>query len=199
MGRKRLRAAARRDQIISVATSLFESQGYHSTTMEQIAQECDIAKASLDYYFASKEQLLVALHEEMMTALLDKQAARLETEMSGGEILHETIRDCIGLMDSHPGRLRIFFEARRALPAEFRAEISEQRRQYRLSVVETVRRGIDDGEFIDCDPEMAALAMLGMCNWSLQWYRPNGRLSSEAIADQFWAMFSTGLVKPLGA
>lgn len=187
-------AKERREQIINVAASLFESDGYHSTSMEQIADKVGIVKASLYYYFDSKEQLLVELHEEMMSSLLERQTARVKAdELNSAEILRETMRDILDLMESRPGRLRIFFEAYRAMPDPFRAEIIEQRRSYRQSVVATIKRGIERGEFRECDPELSALALLGMCNWSYQWYRSGGRLRAEAIADEFWDLFISGL------
>lgn len=194
MARTRLPAKARREQIINVAASLFESEGYQTTSMEQIADKVGIAKASLYYYFDSKEQLLVDLHEEMMFNLLARQAARTqETELSSEQTLKETMRDILDLMESRPGRLRIFFEAYRALPTKFGEEIARQRRRYRQSVVETIQRGVDRGEFRECDPELTALALLGMCNWSYQWYRIGGRLRAEAIADEFWELLMSGL------
>lgn len=49
-----------RQQIIAVALDLFHKQGFISTTMEQIAQEVDIAKKTLYNYFPEKEALISA-------------------------------------------------------------------------------------------------------------------------------------------
>jgi len=42
-----------------------------------------------------------------------------------------------------------------------------------------------DGSFVGTDPKLAALALLGMCTWVHRWYRPKGRLTEAAIADDF--------------
>jgi hypothetical protein len=34
------------------------------------------------------------------------------------------------------------------------------------------------------DPKIAALAIIGMCNWTYEWYRPRGRLTPTALADE---------------
>lgn len=47
-----------RKEIISVALNLFRSQGFTSTTMEQIANEADIAKKTLYNYFPEKEAII---------------------------------------------------------------------------------------------------------------------------------------------
>ena len=44
------------------------------------------------------------------------------------------------------------------------------------------RRGMRSGEFGLVDAKVAALAILGMCNWTAWWYQPGGRRSREEIA-----------------
>src|SRR5438128_388334 len=45
--------------------------------------------------------------------------------------------------------------------------------------------GMRGGSFVGTDPKLAALALLGMCTWVHRWYRPRGRLTETAIADDF--------------
>jgi AcrR family transcriptional regulator len=47
-----------RQKIISVAMDLFKKQGVGATTMEQIAEEADIAKGTLYNYFPVKEAII---------------------------------------------------------------------------------------------------------------------------------------------
>ena len=47
-----------RRKIIGVAMDLFKKQGFDATTMEQIADEADIARATLYSYFPVKEAIL---------------------------------------------------------------------------------------------------------------------------------------------
>jgi AcrR family transcriptional regulator len=191
---RRLRAEDRRAQILDVATTLFEADGYHSTSLEGIAREVGVAKASLYYYFKSKEDLLVALHQEMMVLLLDRQTEQMADQtMSRESVLRGIMQDIVGLMESHPGRLRIFFEAYRELPAPVRAEVAAQRRHYRQSVAKLISQGIAAGEFRECDPELTSLAVLGMCNWCYQWYRVDGSLSAKQIADNFHELIMAAL------
>ena len=34
------------------------------------------------------------------------------------------------------------------------------------------------------DAKISALAIIGMCNWTYEWYRPRGRLTPTALADE---------------
>jgi AcrR family transcriptional regulator len=51
-----------RQRILDVALDLFTEQGYDGTSLRQIAEQLDITKAAIYYYFESKEDILMALH-----------------------------------------------------------------------------------------------------------------------------------------
>ncbi len=48
----------------------------------------------------------------------------------------------------------------------------------------------------DCpDTGLAVRALMGIMNWTLTWYRPNGELSITKIADEYADLFLNGLMK----
>ncbi|WP_374721430.1 TetR/AcrR family transcriptional regulator [Peribacillus tepidiphilus] len=47
--------------ILETALKLFSEKGYHSTSMQDIATECQIAKGSLYTYFQSKDELFLSI------------------------------------------------------------------------------------------------------------------------------------------
>jgi AcrR family transcriptional regulator len=57
-------------QIVHTAIQLFLSQGFDSTTMEQIAKEADVAKRTLYNYFPNKDSIIV---EYMKTTVEDNR------------------------------------------------------------------------------------------------------------------------------
>lgn len=56
----------RRREIVSASRSLFLSQGYENTTMQDIMTKLQIAKGTTYHYFKSKEELLEAVVEDMV-------------------------------------------------------------------------------------------------------------------------------------
>ncbi len=58
-------ARRRRGEIIRAAASVLGRQGYAATSLKQIASQAGVAQGLLHYYFASKEDLLVAVVEEL--------------------------------------------------------------------------------------------------------------------------------------
>jgi AcrR family transcriptional regulator len=51
-----------RDRILDIAIGLFTAQGYDKTSIRQIAERLGYSKAAIYYHFASKEDILRALH-----------------------------------------------------------------------------------------------------------------------------------------
>ena len=56
-----------------------------------------------------------------------------------------------------------------------------------------VREGVDSGKFQTQSVSMTVWALLGVMNWTITWYRPDGKLSGEEIADLFANLFLKGL------
>lgn len=64
LNRRDRKKLATRLTIIEVAMSLFKQQGFHETSMEQIAEQSDISKATLYKYFEVKEAIIAAYWQE---------------------------------------------------------------------------------------------------------------------------------------
>jgi AcrR family transcriptional regulator len=51
----------RKEQIIKAALSVFKNNGIEKATMDEIAKEADFGKATLYYYFSSKEEIFIEI------------------------------------------------------------------------------------------------------------------------------------------
>ncbi len=79
----RMPAAERREQLLAVALDVFAGEGYHQTSMNQIAEAAGITKPVLYQHFVSKRELYLALIEEAGERLLHIITAPSITETSG--------------------------------------------------------------------------------------------------------------------
>jgi AcrR family transcriptional regulator len=66
----RLPAAARRVQLVAMALEMFARQGFHATSMNDIADAAGVTKPVLYQHFVSKRELYLALLEETGHRLL---------------------------------------------------------------------------------------------------------------------------------
>jgi AcrR family transcriptional regulator len=71
-----------RERILDIALDLFIDKGYDKTSLREIAEKLGFSKAALYYHFASKDDILLALHQRLH-AVLHETLAQLTTEDKG--------------------------------------------------------------------------------------------------------------------
>src|SRR5271166_1566714 len=54
--RRERKRDARRQEVLEAAARLFKSKGYEATSVDDIAEEADIAKGTIYYHFETKEE-----------------------------------------------------------------------------------------------------------------------------------------------
>jgi TetR/AcrR family transcriptional regulator, cholesterol catabolism regulator len=186
-------ADRRRAEIIALSAMLFDQYGYASVSMEQIALAAGLAKPSLYHYFRGKDEILRGIHETFIDILLDRHEQREQLDLSPALVLLGAMTDIFGLMETHRGHVRVFFENHRELPDTEREQVRVKRDHYQQQIRETIARGITDGQFRDIDPELVTLAIFGICNWAYQWWRPGSATDPALTAQKMWDLVVRGL------
>jgi len=86
--------ASTRERILDVALDLFTDQGFDGTSMREIAERLHISKPAIYYHFASKEEILMALHmrlHEFGKAALERLTGQTVTLQLWGSLLNEVL------------------------------------------------------------------------------------------------------------
>jgi AcrR family transcriptional regulator len=86
--------ASTRERILDVALDLFTDQGFDGTSMREIAERLHMSKPAIYYHFASKEEILVALHmrlHEFGKAALERLTGQTVTLQLWGSLLNEVL------------------------------------------------------------------------------------------------------------
>jgi AcrR family transcriptional regulator len=182
-------------EIRAVAARLFREKGYHATSMGEIARAVGIQKASLYYYVSGKEELLLLASREAIAALNEAVTKIVDSDLSAAEKLRQAFATHIRVLCENMDSMSVFLREMRALPTTHRETILEEGRKYERMVQQILREGMHSGEFRDVDVVMASYAVLGAINWLHQWYRADGRLSPDQIADVFVDLVFRGLLQ----
>jgi AcrR family transcriptional regulator len=186
-------AKVSREAIIHAATQLFNQNGYHATSMHDVARELGIKKPSLYHHFASKEAILLAILESGMDRLICEIEVISSSEQNCAAKLRAAIRSHAAAIASNPPAAAVFLREDRGLGPEYLTLYVTKRDQFEGFVRGIIQEGVNRGEFQTTDVSIAAEALLGMVNWMTRWYRAEGRLSAEQIADLFADLFLRGL------
>src|ERR1700733_4923764 len=86
------------ERILDVALELFLEKGYDKTSLREIAEELGFSKAALYYHFASKDEILLALHlrlHELGTAAFTQLGALPTSPAAWGELLQQLIGEML--------------------------------------------------------------------------------------------------------
>jgi len=157
-----------------------------------------IKKGSLYYYIESKEQLLFEIVELMPPQFIANVTALLEdTQLTAEQKLRTAITRHFELLETETGlaSARVFLLEYRVLPEEHRRKLLEQTQHYENAFRRLIAEGVERGEFAQVDVALVTQAILGMCNWAIQWYSPKGKLSGKEIAAIFSDLILKGLLK----
>ncbi len=179
---------------MQVAADLFATRAYEETSMEAIAQQVGIRKASLYYYFNGKDDLLAQMHRERLEPIIHAHQRRLDVgDLDPRGLLLAMMTDLVSLMEIHPGHLRVLFEYYRQLPESARVNFTELRDRYRRMLVDVLDRGVAEGVFRIVDTNLTALAILGMCSSTYQWFHSGGERTAAQVAHYFYDIVINGI------
>jgi AcrR family transcriptional regulator len=184
----------REDQVRAAALRLFRDKGYHATSMRDIAAEVGINTGSLYSYIRSKEDLLIPVFERAMGVLLAEiEQIAADASLGPTERLRRAIHAHVTAVADNLDTLTVYLSEWRQLGAESLSTVRQQRERYAELFWAILEDGMERGEFRPMDTRIALLGMVGMCNYLFRWYRPDGRLTPDQIADELCAMVLDGV------
>jgi AcrR family transcriptional regulator len=183
----------RRADILDAAMHSFREEGYHETTLDDIAGRLGIQKTALYYYFPDKAALLYECHRVSLRELDGVLASTRKMGDSARERLGFLIREHIRVMTETLEGSPSAFEVSALHPLHQR-DIIAGRDCYERGLRELVGEGIDRGEFRAVDVKTVVFAILGSVNWIARWYKPGGPMNAAALGEQFADYLVGGLI-----
>ncbi|MGZ6259109.1 MAG: TetR/AcrR family transcriptional regulator [Candidatus Limnocylindrales bacterium] len=186
-------ARPREAALHEAATRLFRQRGFHATSMQDLAEDLGMNRGSLYHYIEAKDDLLWAIVNGAMERLDGAVRPILEGPDPIPERLTRAIAAHLGFAAEHGDELALIQIELRALAPDRRETLVGQRDAYEAAWREAIRQGVADGSIRPVDVRLASIAILSVCNWFTQWYRPDGPLDVPAIGQEFAGLFLDGL------
>ena len=184
-----------RNDILDAAAQVFRRKGFHGASMADIAEAVKLQKASLYHHVASKQEILLALLDRALEMLTERIAPIAHRSGPADEKLREMIRVYLQSLAEHPDLSSVLLFEHRSLDRKSHSRHIPNRDRFESLWRDVVNEGIRSRLFACPDAGMAVRALMGILNWTLTWYRPNGALSIEEIADQYADLFFSGILK----
>jgi len=170
-------------------------RGFAGTSVRDIGERAQVTQSSLYHHAHSKGQLLHELHGTLARELIGRVEQVVSSEASASDQLRGVIKAIMSVVDTHRPVVTVYLRETYALSEEAREEVRHERDKLDFLVDLVLRRGIDSGELRpDLDVHLTRLAILGMCNWSYQWYRPEGPQKMADISEYFANLVAPGVL-----
>ncbi len=179
----------RQAQVVLDAARVFAHHGYDQTSVPQLADELGLAAGSLYHYFGSKEQLLIAICDQLMDPLLDE--ARTITAGDDGPTtqLQALVHLWVAHVIERRNHMLVFQQERHVIDhGDQWRQVRDRRKQFERLMESVLERVHANGDARLADARLSLAALLGMVNHTAQWYRPRGRLTAAEIADGYVAL-----------
>lgn len=176
----------RRVKILRQAAQIFLESGYDTTSMNQVAERCQITKPGLYYHFESKQALLFAV----MSLALDVLEKNILAATLHAKDHEDRLRRIINtharmITEENDGAFTILVtEETDALTPEDRRIIQHRMKSYVDLVHATLEALRGEGKLREIDTTVATFSMLGMVVWIARWYQAQGALTGRDVADQ---------------
>jgi TetR/AcrR family transcriptional regulator, cholesterol catabolism regulator len=179
--------SAKREKIIKAAGPVLKEHGLSGTTIEAIAKEAGVDRATIYYYFEDKSAIFrEAIHDGLVEMVTELEKIAVSGDAPDVR-LRNSMRVVMQAFDRHYPQLYIFFMDQGSssiIDNDLNQEIIASGRRYEDLVDDTVRDGIRSGVFqTSLPPKVFAKAVTGMLNWTSRWYVPGGPLRADDVAD----------------
>ncbi|GGG25987.1 TetR family transcriptional regulator [Rhodococcoides trifolii] len=191
-GVRRESARSKRTLILSTAIDQFGKVGYEHTKWASIADEVGIGQTALYHYFESKAHCLLTIMRLELADSLDRFITATEDEGDPEKALRAAITASLAATPTDALQRRILqnhmdllaTERQSAKEEAERLECRELVHQIEVQWTALVNKGIKARMFVKSDPKMLARLVLALVISVWRWYRPEGKLSIDAITKQ---------------
>ncbi|MBK7454978.1 MAG: TetR/AcrR family transcriptional regulator [Anaerolineales bacterium] len=156
------RSEETRSKIISSAIKLFSTRGYNTASVDDICKDAEISKGAFYHHFESKQALFLALLDGWLTTI--DQGIEASRESSVPETFFLITQAFPYIFKTANEGLPMFLEFWLQASREekiWQASIAPYRR-YHKYFTSLIKRGVDEGSFVDVDPELTARMIVSM-------------------------------------
>ena len=92
----------------------------------------------------------------------------------------------------YPAQTKVVIYEAHSLEGEFSERFKEKQMEY-IMIIKRVLKEIMSAADTKMDLNVATFSLLGILNWTIQWYKPEGKVPPEALAKDIWSFFLRGL------
>ncbi len=162
----------RRDEIMAAAKEVFAREGFHATTIADIAKQAGLAYGSVYWYFDSKDELFHAMMAAEETALRNHLAAalavpRVRAEDDGQEptlraFLQRAVQATLEFFQADKATVKLLLRDPYALGERFEKHLGGIYERFIDDIEGYIIAGQERGEVVAAPPRMVAYTLAAL-------------------------------------
>jgi AcrR family transcriptional regulator len=180
------------DSLLDIAVAVFNERGYDATSMDELAARLGITKSAIYHHVSSKVELLRLALDRALDALFAVTEEPGATSGPAIDRLEHVVRGSVRVLTEQLPFVTLLLRVRGNSPVEEAA--LRRRREFDRIVTDLVGAAQAEGDVRpDVDPAVTSRLLFGTVNSLTEWYRPDGGLSADDLADALVATTFPGL------
>ncbi len=188
----------RRQAIIEAAAQVFSERGFAASNFGMIAEKLGTDRASIYYYFGSKQDLFQEVVREVAQHAIETAEQISEGPGTAPEKLSRAFEAVLRTYSASYPFMHVFLQENLSAQAvdreSWQVEGLGWAERYYYAIRRILQQGVDEGTLqLPLSTGLATMAVLGMVNWAHRWYRPGGKSSPEVIGEGFVNMLLDGI------
>jgi len=151
----------RKNQIIEAATAVFAQLGFNNARMDDIAEKAELSKGSLYWYFESKDEIIIAILDTMVSRQIAMMSDSIDSYLSAKEQILAFTDLVIEDLDRMKPLMPILFEFWALLTRRkiVQKAINRYYYSYMDAIIPIIQGGVNSGEFRPMNPADAGIAL----------------------------------------
>lgn len=185
---------SRREDLLRVAAELFSEKGFYGTSIRDIARSLGVSVSVIYHHFENKEGLWSEIIDYSVRILPRKLELALNGGGSAADRFRQLLRAHLEASAFYRKESKMFLVDINRLSATGDAVAQDIQRRILdiyVQVIEELRR-----EELVKSPhaKIVAFNVLGVINWYLRWYRPDGPISVDQIYEEIISFVLYGAI-----
>ncbi len=183
----------RKQKIIDASSQLFAKNGYHKASVSSIATACNMSKALLYHYYSSKQEILynVMLEHVQELDILAKDV--MEKKLPAETALKTIIGQYLDIYKTRVSQHHLLINELNSLTDAQKQQIVTKQNNV-VEVFADLAEAICPTSLERHKAKTAiSMLMLGMINWTYIWYKPEGSVNSNQLANIITSLFIDGI------
>jgi len=176
----------KRREILAAAAEVFFERGFERGTTKEIAERVGLSQPSIYHYVGNKQSLMAEIANQVSTDFTVTLDAAVASSDDPVEQLRAIIHSFAEALALNVKTFAVYWKELGSIPEETATPVAASQRSYVARVDAVVAACQRQGALPARQPtHVLAEGILGMLSWMHWWFKPDGRMTADQVAQAF--------------